>query len=307
MVTHSSPLFDSLDAICPKISLGFRDYQQAEAFLQAQKSAKKRKQVYLNTLSVLAVKFYLQCLGFAPHTQDCESFDPVLQACFDVADLHLPNRGKVECRPVLPGEDYMSVPPEVFEDRRAYVAVRFNRELTEAEILGFVEQVEAERIPLSELRSPAELLDFLYAVCIPRIHLSDWLKNGIAQGWQTLDEILGVQQQQLALNFRSKNNNQAVKRGKLFQHQNNHFTLLMGVQPLNQQMQISVELYPTGEQTYLPHDLKVNILNDTGRSIMEAIATQTKNIQMEFKGETGEPFSVQISLGQMCMIESFVI
>jgi len=302
-----SSFFDSIDCICPKVPLGFSDHQQAEQFLQAQKSPQKRKQVYLNTLSVLAVKFHLKSLAFAVQTQGCESFDPVLQACLDVADLELPNRGKLECRPVLPGEDFMRVPPEVFEDRVAYVAVRLNRELTEAEILGFVEQVEAERIPLSDLRSPTELLDILHPVPSAAIHLSDWLANRIAEGWNTLDEILGVEQQQLVLNFRSKNNNQAIKRGKLFQHQNNQFTLLMGVHPLNQQMQISVELYPTGEQTYLPYDLKVNILNDTGRSIMEAIATQTKNIQMEFKGETGEPFSVQISLGEMCMIESFVI
>ncbi|MDB9519517.1 DUF1822 family protein [Roseofilum reptotaenium CS-1145] len=304
MVIHSSLFFNS---ISPKIPLGFSDHQQAEVFLQSQKNPRKRKQVYLNTLSVLAVKFHLQYLGFDPQTEACESFDSVLQACFDVADLELPHQGKIECRPVLPGQDYMRVPPEVFEDRLAYIAVRLNRELTEAEILGFVEQVEAEMIPLSQLRSPEELFDFLQPVPFPRINLSDWLQNSIAQGWKTLDEIFPVQEPQLVLNFRSRDKRQGVKRGKLFQHQNNHFTLLMGVQPSDQEMQISVELYPTAEQSYLPRDLKVNILNETGRSIMEAIATQTKNIQMEFKGETGEPFSVQISLGQMCMIESFVI
>ncbi|MBP0012254.1 MAG: DUF1822 family protein [Roseofilum sp. SBFL] len=87
MVIHSSPFFNF---ISPKIPLGFSDYQQAEVFLQAQKNPRKRKQVYLNTLSVLAVKFHLQYLGFDPQTQACESFDSVLQACFDVADLELP-------------------------------------------------------------------------------------------------------------------------------------------------------------------------------------------------------------------------
>ncbi|MDJ1183097.1 DUF1822 family protein [Roseofilum casamattae] len=293
--------------------LSVSDREIARSFLQQQRHPKKAKQVYLNTLAVLAVKFQLQCLGFTPQWESCDSHDLLAQSLFDAADLDLENIGKIECRPVLPDEEMMQVPAEVWSDRIAYIAVGLNRELTEAKILGFVEKTEEEEVPLSQLRSPDELLEFLDRNMAepPSICLSEWLgqsiDSAIARGWQALEDISSIYSLQPAYHFRSKGS--AAKRGKIFnlERENACFALLIGIQGRGTDMHISAEVYPTGEQTYLPPNLKLNILNDVGLSVMEAISQQTKNIQMEFKGEIGEMFQVKISLEQMCLIESFTI
>ena len=304
---------NSIQPLMKRILLSVSDRQIARSFLQQQRHPQKAKQVYLNTLAVLAVKFQLKCLGFTPRWEGCDSNDLLAQSLFDTADLDLENFGKIECRPVLPDDDFMQVPAEVWTDRMAYIAVGLNRELTEAEILGFVEKTEEEIVPLNQLRSPDELLEFLDCDIkeATNICLSEWLgqsiDTAIARGWQALDNISSIYSLQPAYRFRSKGT--AAKRGKIFnlQRENACFALLIGIQDRGREMHISAEVYPTGEQTHLPPNLKLNILNDGGLSVMEAISQQTKNIQMEFKGEIGEMFQVKISLEQMCLIESFRI
>ena len=129
----------------------------AEKFRQNQSSSFKAKQVYLNTLAVSTVNLYLNTLGWATNLKNSDSWNPLLQTMMDIADLDIPNYGKIECRSVLPDEHCITVPSEVGFQRIAYVGVEFNTLLTEAKLLGFVPKVNSTKLDFAELRSLAQL------------------------------------------------------------------------------------------------------------------------------------------------------
>ena len=193
------------------VSLSLSAHAKAEQFRKYhQDKPQKAKQVYLNTLAVYAVKFYLECLGFEtePEASLCEN--PVMQALMDVADLEVKNYGTLECRPVLPDASICSVPLEVQSERMGYVAVQFNSALTEAALLGFTETVTSETVPIAQFKPLEELSPYLNQIQveppveppIPSINLSQWFENIIEEGWQSIEALLGQDDQRLALGYR---------------------------------------------------------------------------------------------------------
>ncbi|NET53540.1 MAG: DUF1822 family protein, partial [Merismopedia sp. SIO2A8] len=84
--------------------------------------------------------------------------------------------------------------------------------------------------------------------------------------------------------------------------------LLVGLRPTQlPELNITVEVYPTGYATHLPRDLQLMVLDEEGETVMQAIAKSTKNIQLEFSGEEGESFGVKLSLDNYSIIENFTI
>lgn len=290
------------------VILSAEAHQLAERFRQQQKQPKKGKQVYLNTLAVYAVKYYLSCLEIETEWESSDSFDPIAQTLMDVADLKVKNSGSLECRPVLPNQDFMDVPPEVWSDRIGYIAVQMTPSLTEVILLGFVERVDEEEISLGELRSLSELPQYLSQLRQSEpINLSQWLQDVFDVGWQKLENMLLPQQPELALSFRGTN---GVKRGKLLELERagEQIALCVGINPEDEgEMNILVEVYPTNNQSHLPPELQVRVLDESGISVMEAQARTTRNIQFEFSGELGEKFSIKLALGDVSITEGFVI
>ena len=74
-----------------------------------------------------------------------------------VADLVVRGKGKVECCPVMPGEDFIEITEEVLSDRIGYVFVEINAEMSEGKVLGFVEKANETKFSLLTLIS----LDYL--------------------------------------------------------------------------------------------------------------------------------------------------
>lgn len=137
-----------------------RDREQAK---QARISRGKR--VYLNTLAVYAVHSYLKWLQIETDLNSSDSWQP-WRSLFDVADLVIPNLGKLECRPVLIGENVLSLPPEALQDRIGYIAVQFQEQLNQVQLLGFAPALDPlnlpKVIPLANLEPLENLLDYFY-------------------------------------------------------------------------------------------------------------------------------------------------
>jgi hypothetical protein len=72
-------------------------------------------------------------------------------------------------------------------------------------------------------------------------------------------------------------------------------------------MDISVEVYPTGGYTRLPEDLKLMVLDEAGKSVMQADARCSEGLEFQFSGEPGEQFSVKVVLGEVSVTEEFLI
>lgn len=288
--------------------------QIAEKFRRQQSDPIKAERVYRNTLAVLAVNYYCKCMGIETDLAGSDSWDLIMQTLADVADLQIKNWGKIECRPVLSDSDAMEIPAEVWGERMGYVAVRLNEKMLSATLLGFaIAPLETELYPLSKLQS---LEDFIVSLdrlkSKPPIHLSRWFDRVVEAGWETVETLLNPPKPELAFNFRQRRGEESkrVKRGKLLDlaRGGERVALLVGMEPMKEsEIDIWVEVHPTGIQTHLPSDLQLMVLDEAGEAVMQAQARKTENIQLNFSGEVGEKFSVKVRLGEVSVTEGFII
>ncbi len=312
--------------------LTLKVHQIADRFRQQQTDINKRKQVYLNTLAVQTVRSYLDWLGIETELEASDSWNRVAQALTDTADLIVTNKGKLECRPVLPSEQTCRIPLEVMLDRIGYVAVQFNQQLSEARLLGFVPSVNVPELPLDQLHSLDDLLEHLEPseqdeVVQTPVKLGQWLQDVVETGWQTVEELLGLSepiwnggQPQLGWNMRSAESEQIIPpeveflttRGQLIDLgtvvENEQVGLFIGVMPTNtSKLEIWVQVRPTGSQTHLPQELEVMVLDETGVAAMQVESRGTEFIQLKFSALPGERFGIKVVLNSINVTKNFVI
>jgi hypothetical protein len=287
----------------------------------------KSKQVRLNILSVSFVNYYLQLMGFETDLEASDSWNPVQKLFMDVADLEIKNLGKLECRPILEGEEFIYVPPEVQLNRIGYVGVEITQSLREAKLLGFIQKVETDLLPISQLQSLEHLLEYLeYLSGIKAtalasdslttgknvVKLTQWLAKIFDAGWEEIEALLGYQPAYTATSMRNTWGN-CVSRGKLIDLGTQLtvqavvliVTLSLNLSP---DVDIIVEVHPTPGKIYLPPKLQLIVLDFEGETVMEAQTRSTnENIQFQFSADVGEQFSVKLALGNFSVVEEFVI
>ncbi|GAA6616426.1 DUF1822 family protein [Scytonema sp. NUACC26] len=300
----------------------------AEKFCRQQVTQEKREQVRRNTLSVSFVNSYLQYMGFETDLEASDSWNPMQQILFDVADLELKNLGKLECRSVLEGEEFVNIPIEVLSNRIGYVVVQISKSFREAKLLGFVREVSSDLLLISELQSLEKLLDYLdcqtqdsvvklnYSTLASSknfINVVQWFENIFDTGWQEVEALLGTQPVYAISSLRSIKED-FVSRSKLINLGGNQTTeqavvLVVILSPNNEsELDIIVEVHPTSGKNYLPQNLQLMVLDFEGISVMEAQTRSTnKNIQLQFSAEVGERFSTKLVLGNISATENFVI
>lgn len=135
----------------------------AEQFALQHPSPEKAVRVRLNTLAVWVVNDYLELMDIPTELRAGDSWNPVMCLCDDVADLVVTGLGRLECRPILPGEKSCTIPPEVWFDRIGYMVVRIESSFRQATLLGFMPPSEepVERVEVSQLRSLDEFLEYI--------------------------------------------------------------------------------------------------------------------------------------------------
>jgi len=288
------------------VPLALTAHKRAEQLRRYQSNPQKAKQVYLNILAVYAVSVYLECRGFETNWEHSASWNPVIQTFMDVADLVVKNCGKLECRPVLPNAEIVWVPAEVWDDRIGYVAVQLNESLREATVLGFVDQVASSQLRLNQLRSLAELPRYLNQFS-SLVNLRQWWENVFTTGWQAVESLVNTEPT-TAFSFRGT---AAVRRCKLIElgTPSQVIALIVAIAPeFEQAINIIVEVQPPKGQTYLPVNLQLTVLDEDGEVALEAhTRSDNQKIQLEFTGEAGDCFSVKVALGNVSVIENFVI
>lgn len=304
-----------------RVTLGAKAHRQAEQFRLKHGNPKKAKEVYLNTLAVFAVDFYLGCMGFDTDRQASQSWNPLMQSFMDVADLSVTGLGKIECRPALPDTQLVYIPPEVWSDRIGYVAVKLDSSLREAELLGFIKTAGIEQLPISSLRSLEDLLEHLShirqaePIKMP-VNLSQWFGNVFEAGWQSLETLLSTNQQTLAPSLRSpvRSREAALMGAKLvdlgLQLGSQSIALLVALWPeAEQKVGVLMQVHPTGEEITLPPHLRLVMLSESGETLQEVIARSGDNyIQLKgFRGLPGERFSIMVALDDISIKEDFVI
>ena len=142
------------------VFLGREAHQIADKFCQLHSDFAKAQRVYLNTLAVYAVNYYLQCLRVETDLEASDSWDAVMQTLLDVSDLVVKGKGKLACRCVMPGDDWVQLSEDML-DSLCCVAVKIDGEMKQGKVLGFTDKVTDKKVFVSELRPIYELPEYL--------------------------------------------------------------------------------------------------------------------------------------------------
>ncbi|MGC1246423.1 MAG: DUF1822 family protein, partial [Spirulinaceae cyanobacterium] len=231
-----------------------------------------------------------------------DSWNLSLISLFDVADLVIPNLGKIECRPFLRGEENIHLPTEVRYNRLGYMGVGFRDSLDEVELLGFSSVVEREQLSRKDLQPLDSFLEYLDSLETKPINLQQWLQDAFTQGWQAVEELLTPRTPSFA--FRS----QAVKRAKLIELATPVILVVTLIPGVNNNLVINLQVYPQGNQEKLPTNLKLMVLTETGEIFREITTNSGDNfLRYEFSGSPQEKFGIKVALGETSYSQNFAI
>ncbi len=295
------------------VSLTTKAHELAESFCSHHSNLRKSEQVYLNTLSVYAVNHYLKCMGFETDWEASDSSDLIAQSFLDVADLEIKDRGRLECRRVLPEAKFIYIPQEVWSARIGYIGVQLDEALQEATLLGFTEKVTTQELSLDRLRTLAELPEYLQKIK-PPIDLNQWFDEVVGAGWQTVETLLARKSMgNLALSFKDAsqwNGKQIIKRVKQIDFDNQSIILLVALMPEEDEgVSIRVRVYPALQETCLPANLGLAILSDSEETLWEVNSRTIDNfIQLpRFTCSPGETFKFKITFNDVIITEHFYL
>ena len=171
------------------------------------------------------------------------------------------------------------------------------------------EQIEAlfREGVLSE-RLGVPVLDLRVVLSEERVNLTQWFDNTFTVGWERVTELLNPQQLQAAAR------NEKIERGKLIDLRadllSHSVVLLVNLSRENDDSStvgITLRVYPTGNDVYLPPSLKLVVLSNN--EVFEEVTARSADVFMrcQFEGEVGENFTVQLVLGDVVVTEDFVI
>lgn len=308
--------------------------QTAQRFAQHQPTAAKAEQVRLNTLAVLVMRNYFELMDIPTDLGSSDSWDPVMQVCMNVADLELPDVGRLECRPVLPNCDRWLVPAETWEDRVGYVAVQIDEAAQEAQILGFVPTVDDttinddEEAVLSDLRSPETLLDHLYdrrTVTDPTppvfdtlvTNLSQWFQTAVAEveqtlsdGWQAVEQVIAPPELSPAYAFRFRRPGDNIRRAKRLDLGAIAVALVVDLRTgeSESELDIRLQLMPTQPAAQLPQGLTIAVQEPNGEVVIAAEATGAEDfLELQISGVPGEVFTVMVQFDTLHVSQDFEI
>lgn len=290
------------------VNLSFSAHEIAQECRRQQPHPRKGKQVYLNSLAVYAVEYYLRCMGWESNWESSDSRNSLMLKFLDVADLDVKQLGKLECRPVLQNAEVMHIPADVWSDRVAYVAVRLSQSLREATVLGFVRS-PAREVPLSKLRSPEEMLLYMSEISQAEpVNLRQWFDKQFESGWQTLSELLSSEQMDFALGYRPLEITRGREIDLGLQLEGKSVALVVSLLSGADEMEVDmrVQVHPAKDEIYLPSGLKLIVIDESGEEVLETFSRDADNfIQLEFNAEEGEQFAVAMTLGEAKVTQDF--
>lgn len=285
------------------------------------------ERVRRNTLAVWVIHEFLDALGIPTDLSSSDSWNPAIQLTEDVADLMVPGAGRLECRPMSMKVGNCALPSEVLTERIGYLAVALDEVAGEASLLGFVPEVAPthHHLRLEWLQPMDNFPDHLHQIrqgipdqlFSPVTQLSRWLEGYFDGGWQAAEDMLaqymwtpafrqgGVSTpREIPLRIkRAKQLDLGLKLGT------EQAALVLEVEQESESIvNVGVRLYPLGGSMYLPEGLTVTILDENNIVCLTAKARNVDNyLQLYFRGHPEEPFTTQITLGEMCIVEHFMI
>jgi hypothetical protein len=93
---------------------------------------------------------------------------------------------------------------------------------------------------------------------------------------------------------------------KVLEEQNLALVVTLPPEP-DSEIDITVQVHPLGNKNYLPKGLILSVLDESEAVILEAESRDEDNfIQLGLIAETGDEFSIKITLGEATIIQNFL-
>ena len=139
-----------------------------------------------------------------------------------------------------------------------------------------------------------------------RVNLSRWFQGMFEMGWQQVEELLTPQQLSRVWGENLERAKRINLRADLLSHA---IILLVNLTQENEEtVIIQLKAYPTDEDSYLPENLKLQVLVDEEEVFQEVAARSADEwMQVQFDADRGDEFKVRLMLGEIQVTESFVI
>jgi hypothetical protein len=323
---------NSIESPLVTIHLSAADHEVAMEFAKQHPTPQRGKTIYLNTLAIQAVHHYLNWFGINSNLAESDAWSLPGQLLSSTADLVIPNIGTLECCPLLPNQDRITLPMDALNDRLGYIAVQFNEQIDRVELRGFFPlrtEIAPPEIRLTDFQpietlfeslEPETVLSPIQRGAAIVNNLSQWLQNLAEPGWQTLEELITQGDFNLAFarspvtidredTTLTVSRFRAVDLGLRLNYQ--PLILSVSVTPLNdREREVVVKVRPSGTQIYLPQGLRLGILDETEAAIanLQEIAQDDYSLmQLTFTGELHEAFQLRLDLESELFQLPFVI
>ena len=300
------------------IPLGKEVQQLALAFASEQKDVKTGKQVFLNTLSVIAVHKCLKMFGFDSYLESGDCWNKVKRSLFNVADLLVADWGRIECFPILPKQENLELEPGLLDERKGCIGVKFHEHFNYVEMFGFKRfdrniKSELEKtltLKVKELQVFEDI--FHHLPCISKTTLEQWNNQDFAKYdnnyWQS-PESLGFQPlSAFASNtrpiFRGRNINFETLSGS------HTIRLLIGY---DSQRNFQFGVHPQSNHHQLPDNLTITLRDHEGFWNYKGLTIEELDIRklpehgLRFPLEKGYSFQIELCLDDEKKIEKFTV
>jgi len=183
--------------------------------------------------------------------------------------------------------------------------------------------ITEEFMPIADLQPIEVLLDHLHEIKKSAINntitnLGQWLNDIVKPGWQQVETLLNREQLFPTYGFRNSEVLDAdssaeggIKKAKLIDLgvplEARNVVLLVDIIPEdNSNFAITLQVYPQGNQIYLPEGLKLKVFEASDAVFLESQARSHDNyIQLKFSGQAEEVFRVEVVLDDIKFSEDF--
>ena len=310
----------------------------AKKFAERQITASKRRQVYLNTLAISVVNWYLQCLGWETDLENSYSWNLELQTLLDVADILVPGCGRIECLCVEGSTQKLAISQDISEDTIACIVVNLSTQDRFAEILGFTKDTSTKAISLDSLTPidnfPGYLASFTESSNLPQTlsKLSSWLTEACTGDWLAWDSLTQQnptmafrtpasqacdrrfeQETDLETESETTTHHKKVKRVKVWQletaSQSHAVALIVELkETTDRTVDIAIEICPADNSRLLPSGMIIDIMDEQQEIMVHAyIQADSELVEFSLSGQLGEIFSIRATLNATTVTESIKI
>ena len=248
--------------------------ETARAFAAETNDAARSEQIFLNTLSVLSVHEYLKILGIATDVTQGDSWQPRLRLIDNPTDLHVVERGSVECLPTAPNSSKVSIGPDVQFRRLAYLVVELKEPFQAANIKGFgtVSEIADDMLSLEQLHPITDLPRHL-----TKFHASQlerWFQGNVESIWQPPEQIIATHYP--AFRFRAPSE-PILRKARLITLKCDigsplQLGLVIAAKPSNGSIYVSAQLHP---------GIKENIESDSNRTLPAGVVLELRSDEEE--------------------------